>query len=47
MVYISRRAYERSCVEILVNNDGTLWLNEKEIVEGLDHKYLREIRTNH
>ena len=47
MVDISRKKYEKNCVETLVDNDGTWWLNEKEIEEGLDHKNLRNITANH
>ena len=31
----------------MVDNDGILWLNEKHIEEGLDHKNLREITTKY
>ena len=36
MVDISRKAYERNGVEAIVDNDGILWLNEKQIEERLD-----------
>ena len=29
MVDISRKMYERNGIETIVDNDGTLWLNEK------------------
>ena len=32
-------------VERIVDNDGILWLNEKHIEEGLNHKNLREVST--
>ena len=35
--------YERNSIKIILNNDGVLWLNEKHIEEGLDHKKLREV----
>ena len=38
MVDISRKRYERNGIEARVFNDGILWLNEKHIEEGLDHK---------
>ena len=38
MVGISRKAYERNHVGKIVDNDGVLWLNEKHIEHGLDHK---------
>ena len=40
---ISRQTYERNGIKTIVNNDGILWLNEKHIEEGLDHRHLREI----
>ena len=30
--------YERSSIETIVDSDRILWLNEKYIEEGLDHK---------
>ena len=44
MVDISRKTYERNGIETIVDNDGILWLNEKN-VEVLDHNNLREITT--
>ena len=43
MVDISTKTYERNGIETIVDNDGILWLKEKHIEEGLDHKYLWEI----
>ena len=43
MVDISRKTYERNGTQTIVDNDGVLWLNEKYVEEGLDHKHLREI----
>ena len=43
LVDISRKTYERNGIETIVDNDGILWLNEKHIEEGLDHKNLQEI----
>ena len=40
MVDINRKAYERNDTETIVYNAGILWLNEKHIQEGLDHKNL-------
>ena len=40
MFYITRKPYEGNGVEAIVDNDGILWLNEKHIEEGLDHKNL-------
>ena len=51
MVDISRKTYERNGIETIVDNDGTLCLNEKHIEEGLNHKHLREVtikyQSNH
>ena len=38
MVDDSRKKYERNGVETIVNDDETLWLNEKQIEEGSDHE---------
>ena len=43
MVDISRKTYERNGIEKIVDNDEIFWLNEKHIIEGLDHKNLQEI----
>ena len=43
MVDISRKTCEGNGIEIMADNDEMLWLNEKYIEEGLDHKYLKEI----
>ena len=43
MVDISRRAYERNGIKAIVDNDEILWLNERHIEEGLDHKNFWEI----
>ena len=45
MVDIIRKTYERNGIEILVDNDEILWLNEKHIEEGLDHKNLQKNRN--
>ena len=47
MVDISRKTYERNSIETIVDNDQILWLNEKHIQKGLDHKNLRKITTKH
>ena len=41
MVYISREAYEQNVAETIVDSDGILWLNEKHMEQGLDHKNIR------
>ena len=35
--------YERNDVETIVDNDGILLSNEKNIEDGLDHQHLRDI----
>ena len=40
MVNISRKT-SKNGIETIVDNDGILWLNEKHVEEGLDHKNLR------
>ena len=46
MVDISRRTYERIGIEIVVDNDAILWLNEKPVVGGLDHKICEKVQQN-
>ena len=46
MVDISRRTYERTGIETVVDKDVILRLNEKPIVEGLDHKICEKVRQN-
>ena len=41
MVDISRKTDERNGNETIVDTDGILWLNEKHVEEGLNHKQLR------
>ena len=38
MVDISRKTYGKNGIETIADNDGILWLNEKHIEKGLDHK---------
>ena len=39
MVDISRKTDERNGREIILDNDRIMWLNEKHIQKGLDHKH--------
>ena len=39
--------YERNSVETIVYSDEILWLNEKHIEEGLDHKALQVTTVKH
>ena len=41
MVDKSREKHERNGVGTIVDSDGTLWINEKNIEEGQDHKNLQ------
>ena len=43
IVDISRETYERNCIETIAYDDGILWLTEKHIEGGLDHRKLPEI----
>ena len=36
MDFITKETYEKNGVEVIVDNNNTLWLNEKHIKEGLD-----------
>ena len=47
MIDISRKTYERSGIETIVDNDGILRLNEKHIEEASDRKKLREIKIKY
>ena len=38
IVDICRKTYERNGIEKIVGTGAILWLNEKHIVEGSDHK---------
>ena len=43
IVDICRKTYERNGIEKIVGTGAILWLNEKHIVEGSDHKNMWEI----
>ena len=49
IVDISRKTYETNGIETMVDNAGILWLNEKHLEVGLDHKQLKGIEqlNNH
>ena len=38
MVEISKKTYENSDIEVIVQGIGALWLNEKDIEQKLGHK---------
>ena len=39
--------YERNDLETIADSDEVLWLNEKIIDEGLDHKHLKVTTTKY
>ena len=43
----SRKTYEKNGLKTIVDNEGILWLHEKYIEEGLDHKNLRQSRVKY
>ena len=43
----SRKTYEKNGLKTIVDNEGILWLHEKHIEEGLDHKNLRQSRVKY
>ena len=47
MIFISTKRYDRKGIQTKIDNNRILWLNEKYIEEGLDHKNLREIRIKY
>ena len=40
MWLINREMWGKNGVKLIIDNDETLWLNEKHIKEGLDHDSL-------
>ena len=40
MIDISKKTYENNDIDVIVDDDDTLWLNEKHIEEKLGHKNL-------
>ena len=47
MADISRETYERNGIQTIADNDGILYLNDKHIEEGLDHKNAHEIASKY
>ena len=47
MVDINRKMYERNGAETIVDREGILWLNEKQIEEELDHKNMRVTKVKY
>ena len=40
MFVITKEVYKNNVIEVIVDNNRTLWLNEKHVKEKLDHKSL-------
>ena len=47
MVDISKRTYENNDIEVIVDDIGKLWLNEKHVEEKLGHKNLPVITNKY
>ena len=47
MVNINKETYENNNIEAIVDDKGTLWLNEKNIEEMLGHKNLPAITNKY
>ena len=47
MVNITKEAFENNDIEAIVDSVNTLWLNEKNIEEKLDHKTLPAITNEY
>ena len=47
MVGISKRTYENNDIEVIVDDIGKLWLNEKHVEEKLGHKNLPVITNKY
>ena len=47
MVDININRYDRNGIEKIIDKYGILWLNEKYIEEGTDHKNLGKITTKY
>ena len=43
MDFTTKGTYENNCIEVIICNNDTLWLNESHIEEKLDHKNLQAI----
>ena len=43
MVNINKETYKNNGIELIIDDIGTLWLNEKHIEEKLGHKTLPAI----
>ena len=44
---ISKRTYENNDIEVIVDDIGKLWLNEKHVEEKLGHKNLPVITNKY
>ena len=43
MDFITKETYENNGIEVVIDNNGKLWLSQRHIEEKLDHKHLRAI----
>ena len=43
MDFITKETYENNGIEVIIDNNDTLWLSERHIEKKLDHKNLRAI----
>ena len=43
MIKVSAKTYENNDIEVIVDENDTLWLNEKDIEDKLGHKKLTAI----
>ena len=46
MDFIAKETHEENGVEVIVDDSDNLWLNEKHIEEGLDHKSYQPLQEN-
>ena len=47
MVNINKETYKNNGIELIIDDIGTLWLNEKHIEEKLGHKTLPAITNKY
>ena len=47
MVDITKKAFEKNDIEVIVDSVNTLWLNERHIEEKVGHKYLPAITNKY
>ena len=47
MVSITKEKYEANCIEVITDQLGELWLNERHLQQQLGHKNLPAITNKH